>query len=285
MKMPKMLSNTVPYRELSQHFSDTYFSLRIGLALLAFALPIVLYLYGKFRHGLDLQPSMSAYFWAATKDQCATFPMRTIFVGFLWAIGIGLYVYKGLTPLENGLLNAAGFCAVLVACCPVPLSETQAVGDPRASQLFANCPAIKEWASLPSSPIHYVAAFLLFVFLAIVAKFCANKSLEYLPPDNDLENFRRTYNVIAIAMILFPILGVIIAFMFGAASEKLFFIEAAGIITFGVYWVVKTYELSQSRLERDPIGAFENAARRWERERATKAQAASATLANKIDDI
>jgi len=285
MKMPKMPSNIPPYRELSQHFSDTYFSLRVGLALLAFALPFVLYLYGKLRHGLDLQPSMSAYFWAAAKGQCATFPMRTIFVGFLCAIGVGLYAYKGLTDLENSLLNAAGFCAVLVASYPEPLSKAQAASDPRVSQLFDNCPAVKEWANLPSLPIHYVAAVLLFVFLAIVAWRCANKSLEYLPLDNDPEKFRRTYNAIAIAMILFPIPGAAVAFLFGAASEKVFFIEAAGVVTFGVYWAVKTYELSRSRLERDPIGALENAARREDRQRAAKAQAASETAVNRADEI
>ncbi|MGD8309207.1 MAG: hypothetical protein PVG98_07155, partial [Chromatiales bacterium] len=121
----KMLSNTPPprdSRELSKHFSDTYFALRSGLALLAFAMPFVLYLYGRFRHGLDLQPSMSAYFWAAGNGQCATFPMRTIFVGFLFAIGVGLYVYKGLTPLENTVLNAAAICAALVAIYPEGLS-------------------------------------------------------------------------------------------------------------------------------------------------------------------
>ena len=110
----KMLSNTPPprdSRELWKHFSDTYFALRVGLAALAFAMPLALYLYGRFRHGLDLQPSMSAYFWAAAADQCATFPMRTIFVGFLFAIGVGLFLYKGLTPLENYTLNAAAICA------------------------------------------------------------------------------------------------------------------------------------------------------------------------------
>ena len=69
----KMLSNTPPpsdSTELWKHFSDTYFSLRVGLASLGFAMPFVLYLYGKFGHGLDLQPSMSAYFWAAGQDQC-----------------------------------------------------------------------------------------------------------------------------------------------------------------------------------------------------------------------
>lgn len=139
----KMLSNTPPprdSRELWKHFSDTYFSLRAGLAFLAFVMPFVLYLYGKFGHGLDLQPSMSAYFWAAVKDQCATFPMRTILVGFLFAIGVGLYVYKGLTPLENSLLNAAAICAALVAIYPERLSLAEADSDQRLAQLFKTCP-------------------------------------------------------------------------------------------------------------------------------------------------
>jgi hypothetical protein len=141
----KMLSNNPPptdSRELWRHFSDTYFSLRMGLALLAFAMPFVLYLYGKFIHGLELQPSMSAYFWAAANGQCATFPMRTIFVGFLFAIGVGLYVYKGLTPLENSLLNAAAVCAALVAIYPERLSSAEAAGDQRVAQLFNSCPAV-----------------------------------------------------------------------------------------------------------------------------------------------
>ena len=261
----KMLSNTPPpsdSRELWKHFSDTYFSLRFGLALLAIAMPFVLYLYGKFWHGLDLQPSMSAYFWAATKDQCATFPMRTIFVGFLFAIGVGLYVYKGLTHLENSLLNAAAICAALVAIYPERLSVTEAAVDQRMTQLFEHCPAIKAWATLPSLPIHYTAAVILFVLLAIVAWHCANKSLEYLPAEHDPAKFRRIYRGIAIAMILFPVSGLAFAFLFGAASDKVFFIEAAGILTFGAYWAVKSYELALSRLEKDPDKAFENAARR-----------------------
>ena len=260
MKLP---SNTPPpkdSRELWKHFSDTYFSLRMGLAVLAFAMPFVLYLYGKLRHGLDLQPSMSAYFWAAAKDQCATFPMRTIFVGFLFAIGVGLYVYKGLTTLENYLLNVAAICAALVAIYPERLSLTE--GDQRLAQLFDTCPAVQTWATLPSLPIHYIAAVTLFVLLAIVAWFCASKSLEYLPAGNDPAKFRRTYKGIAIAMILFPIAGFVVAFVFGFASHKVFFIEAAGILTFGIYWAVKSRELALSRLEKDPVEAVHHAAQR-----------------------
>ena len=261
----KMLSNTPPprdSRELWKHFSDTYFSLRAGLVLLAFAMPFVLYLYGKFGHGLDLQPSMSAYFWAAAKDQCATFPMRTILVGFLFAIGVGLYAYKGLTPLENTLLNAAAVCAALVAIYPERLSLADADSDQRVAQLFESCPAVRAWATLPSLPIHYVAAVILFVLLAIIAWFCASKSLEYLPAGHDPATFRRTYKGIAIAMILFPIPGFAAAILFGVASDKVFFIEAAGILTFAVYWAVKSRELALSRLEIDPVHALEHAPRR-----------------------
>lgn len=261
----KMLSNAPPAQdsqELAKHFSDTYFTLRSGLALLAFLMPFVLYLYGKFPHGLDMQPSMSAYFWAAGDGQCATFPMRTIFVGFLFAIGVGLYVYKGLTPLENTLLNAAAICASLVAIFPERLSLAEAASDQRVERLFENCPAVKEWAALPSLPVHNTAAVILFVLLAIVAWFCAYKSLEYLPVGRNPEEFKRTYRGIAVAMLLFPISGLVLSFLFGVGSSKIFFIEAAGILTFGAYWSVKSYELALSRLERDPVAALQHAAQR-----------------------
>lgn len=268
----KLLSNTPPpsdSTELWKHFSDTYFSLRVGLASLGFAMPFVLYLYGKLGHGLDLQASMSAYFWAAGQDQCATFPVRTIFVGFLFAIGVFLYAYKGLTPLENTLLNVAAVCAALVAIFPERISLNEAAGDPRLAELFENCPAVKAWAALPSWPVHYMAAVLLFVFLAIVVWFCAERSLKYLPVDCDDAKFRRAYRAIAVAMILFPIPGLAVAFLFGVPSDKVFFIEAAGILTFGVYWSVKSYELHLSCLESNPGQALKHAARRKAREAQT----------------
>jgi hypothetical protein len=230
--MPKPL-NAPPStsQDLQKHFSDTYFSLRMGLAVLAFSMPFVLYLYGRFRHGLDLQPSMSAYFWAAGEDQCATFPMRTIFVGFLFATGVCLYVYKGLTSLENYLLNAAAICAAVVAIYPERLSPEEAASK--------GCEAINAWAEGERPPIHYISAVALFVILAIIAWFCAEKSLEFLPANHDPAKFRRTYKIISIAMILFPLPGVAAAYLFGVPSSKTFFVEAAGILTFGVYWAVK----------------------------------------------
>ena len=259
----KMLSNTPPARnskELWKHFSDTYFSLRAGLAVLAFAMPLVLYFYGKYRHGLDLQPSMSAYFWAATKDQCATFPMRTFFVGFLFAVGVGLYVYKGLTPLENLFLNLAAVCAVVVAIYPERLPEIP--DSDRLKEIYLNCPAVEVWAALPPKYVHWIAAATLFVLLALVAWLCARNSLEYLPPDSNKAGFERTYKIIAFAMILFPLYGIAVAWLLGQMPNKIFFIEAAGMWTFGFYWATKSRELALSRLEKDPEQAVAHAKQR-----------------------
>ena len=261
-----MLSNNPPAkdsRELWKHFSDTYFSLRAALALFALSLPFVLWLYGKYVHGLDLQASISAYFWAAAKgSQCASFPMRTIFVGFLFAIAVCLYAYKGLTPLENTLLNLAAICALVVALFPEGLAQVDAGHDPQVKLLFDTCPAVSAWASDDHVPIHFPAAITLFVLLAAVAWFCADKSLEYLPAGRDPARFRRIYKGVAIAMLLFPASGIVVASLLGAASDKIFFIEAAGVITFAIYWIVKTVELALSRLEHDPPAALEFARQR-----------------------
>ena len=171
-------------------------------------------------------------------------------------------MYKGLTNLENILLNVAGICALAVAIFPEGISPTEAASDPRVAQLFQSCPAIETWAKLPPLHIHYPAAVLLFVLLALVAWFCADKSLEYLPADCDPAKYRRSYKAIAIAMLLFWIPGIAVAYLFGVPTSKVFFIEAAGVITFGIYWLVKSRELALSRLEKDPAVAVQHAAQR-----------------------
>ena len=277
MRLP---SNTPPNHdpeELWRHFSATYFSLRAGLAALAFAFPFVLYAYGKLIHGLDLQPSMSAYFWAATADQCAAFPMRSIFVGFLFAIGVGLYAYKGFTELENVLLNVAGIAAALIAIFPETIKLAEEATDPRIAQLFRDCPAIKVWASQSHWQIHNIAAIGLFVLLGVVAWACAEKTLEFAPETVNDAWFRRTYKTIAIVMLMFPLLGFAVAYAVGLGIYRVFFIEAAGILTFGTYWAVKTRELWLSQLEKEPAKAVQNALARQRRKAAADTQLKVAT--------
>jgi hypothetical protein len=228
MQIPRNTPPANDPQELVRHFSATYFSLRLGLAILAFGFPFVLFAYGRLRHGLDLQPSMSAYFWAAAAaDQCATFPMRTLFVGFLFAIGVGLYAYKGFTPLENVLLNVAGVCAAMVAIFPETIVPEDAKTDPRIDKLFQTCPAVKAWAEQDPMLIHYAAAVGLFVLLAIVSWRCAEKTLDYAPDTVDIDWFRRAYKIIAVGMLVFPLPGLAVAWALGLwDTHKVFFIEA-----------------------------------------------------------
>jgi hypothetical protein len=79
---------------------------------------------------------------------------------------------------------------------------------------------------------------------------------------NDPVRYRRIYRSIAIGMILFPAPGVLVAFLLGLMTHWVFFVEAAGVLTFGLYWLVKSRELALSGLERDPDEAVQHAARR-----------------------
>ena len=61
----------------------------MGIVVMAFALPLALWIGGYFRAGLHLQSSMSAYYISGNGA------MRDVFVGILWAVGFSLYLYKG----------------------------------------------------------------------------------------------------------------------------------------------------------------------------------------------
>lgn len=269
---PGLMNNEPPSpaaHDLWRHFSETYFSLRLGLAVLAFAFPAFLYFWGRFVHDLPLQPSMSAYFFAARASaeagamQCAEFPMRTFFVGGLFAIATGLHLYKGLTRRENTLLNGAAICALIVAVVPERINGKELAGDERIMQLVTDCPAVLDWASRqPDLPIHFAAAAVLFVLLGIVAWECACHSLSYLPAHQKHREpmFRRAYRVLAVLMFLCPVTGFALAALLARGSSVVFFVEMAGIWTFGAYWALKTWELSLSRLERDPGAAVRNMA-------------------------
>ncbi|MFN7137580.1 MAG: hypothetical protein ACK4MU_08705 [Thermomonas sp.] len=249
-------------RALLDHFADTYFSLRFGLAVLAVAFPMALFLGGRLLFGLELQPSMSAYFWAAGERDDGAYGMRTVFVGFLCAIGAGLYLYKGLTSAENLALNAAGLCAALVAL--FPADKDPSVGGSGWVQATTctpqGCPGV-----------HYGAAVLLFALLAYVAWACACKSLRYLPEGEAIEPrwrwlkrfvenkrvptrqwFERWYRAIAITLMSVLAIGVGCKLIDVPWTHWLFVVEAAGIVVFGLYWLVKTVELSMSQPERDP---------------------------------
>src|SRR5215204_4733048 len=83
--------------QLRKHMFSTYFWLRIGMLVIALAFPLVLWIVGGWLYGLQLQDSMSAYYWAPIEkgEEGGDAPMRVWFVGLLFALGSCLFLYKG----------------------------------------------------------------------------------------------------------------------------------------------------------------------------------------------
>ena len=101
-----------------------------------------------------------------------------------------------------------------------------------------------------------MSAVVLFVLLACVARFCASKTLDYLPL-NKQQKYKTSYKWLGIAMFLFPIGGYAAALILRDMSTVVFWVEAAGICTFGIYWLVKSRELALSGLEKNPEAAVQ----------------------------
>ena len=100
--------------DIQKHLNATYHTLRWGLGWIAVAFPFVLVIGGMvyIRDPEQLvEGSMSAYYHAEHAGRS----MRNWFVGTLFALGALLHIYKGFTPKENFLLDAAGLLAVGVA--------------------------------------------------------------------------------------------------------------------------------------------------------------------------
>jgi len=220
-------------KDLSKSIAGTYFSLRIGLGIIAFTFPILLWLGGQFLAHVPLQGSISAYYHATMQSLAnpwtAVSPagqgaMRDLFVGILFAVGMILLLYQGVTKPEDYALNLAGFLAFGIALFP-----TQWPGS-----------------SEQAAKLHQVFAILFFVCIGYVAVFRARDTLSLIPDKATQERYKRQYRILGIAMFGCPLLAYILAWVPALSHYKLFIIEVAGLWAFGAYWFIKTRELEKT---------------------------------------
>jgi cytochrome bd-type quinol oxidase subunit 2 len=200
---------------------------------MAFAFPILLWLGGHFLAGISLQDSMSAYYHASLNalgpGPAGQGVMRDVFVGLLFAVGAILFLYQGASNLEDYALNLAGILAVGIALFPMQWGSTNPA-DPRA-------------------PYHQWFAIGFFLCIAYVAIFRAGDTVQLIEKAKRA-SYRRAYKITGAAMIALPAMAFVSSFFPGMMRYKLFLIEAAGIYAFGLYWVIKTRELSKSDFDR-----------------------------------
>jgi len=208
-----------PAREgdILANISASYFMLRRGMALLAFAFPVILWLGGGPG---DLQASLSAYYHADGGR------MRDVFVGVLWAIGAFLFLYRGYSIAEDRALDGAGLAAVAVALAPTDWPP----GGPDTA----------------AGTLHNFAAITFFGAIAYVTLVESGRTLRWMHDQARAARFRATYRLLGILMVALP-LAVLALHLALPRPEKpavLFFVEAAGVYVFAAFWLVKSREIA-----------------------------------------
>lgn len=199
---------------------ETYFVLRMVIAVGAIGLPIALVVWAAADPRVEFVDSLSAFYYT---------PARGLFVGTLVAIGVALVAYRGYTRGENWLLNAAGVLAIVVGLFPTE--------DPAIPGLNA------------VSVVHAVAAVSFFVLAALSIVFYGEETLDSIPNPELRQRYRLSYRMLVVLVLLFPALALVIAWLLDP-TLWLFLVETAALYAFATFWIVKTYELSRSHLER-----------------------------------
>jgi hypothetical protein len=208
-------------KDLSNQVSATYKMLRYGLAAIAFAFPIVLWIGGYLRAELPLAGSMSAYY----HDGAGV--MRNEFVGILFAVGALLFAYQGYSEFEDWALNFAGIFALGIAVFPMKWPES----------------------TDSSFSLHGAFAISFFVCIAYVCIWRAGDTLPLIDDKAMRERYRLVYRILGVAMVVCPFLAwALISFM-PFRKSAIFFVELAGIYVFATYWIIKTHEARKSDVD------------------------------------
>jgi len=224
-------------KDLTNQVVATYRMLRLGLAVLAFAFPLLLWTGGHLAGHLPLAGSMSAYYHASDPlDPEHGAPgqgvMRNEFVGILFAVGMLLLVYQGISPYEDWALNLAGVMAFGIALCPM------------------------KWTTGPhDSPFSFHGFFAIsfFICIAYVCIWRAADSLSLVKDVATRKYYRRTYKWLGWAMVICPVIAWVLISRLPFHATTIFFVELAGIYVFATYWVVKSHEASKTKLDEKAI--------------------------------
>jgi hypothetical protein len=215
----------MPENPLDKHILSTYFSLRIGIIIIAIAFPFVLVISGYLYAHVSLQHSLSAYYWASAADGKS---LRDVFVGVLFAVGAFLYLYKGFSNKENIALNIAGILALGVALFPTPWGCDD------------HCPKLT---------LHGTFAVGFFLSITFVAVKCAPDTLGLIQDKKRRAKFRMMYKTLAIIMLASPAAAFVLNLLTLKAQAFVLYAEAAGIFAFAGYWLTKSRELSLTHAE------------------------------------
>jgi hypothetical protein len=240
--------------ELQAHMLGTYFTLRVTLAVVGFALPVVAAAAGWLQcDRLFLGPSISSYYHLTARFAFLT--ARDLFVGGLLAAATCLYAYKGFSTRENVALNLSALFAVGVALLPTRR------GDPaHAVCLAPPTPGLGPDGIRPY--LHVASAVLFFLGIAYVSLRRSRDTLRLLPDPGARVAYARAYFVTGALMVASPLAAVALSWKAdGSMPRVIFLLETFAVWAFAAYWAVKTREMRATRADRRTAdGAVERAA-------------------------
>ena len=197
-------------KQFARQAIKSYIFLSFGMGFIALLLPIVLPVIG----GYDGHYSISFFYYVSDLT-------RNILVGALWATGVFLFLFHGLSKVENWILNVAGVAVISVAMNPMPPDQGN-----------------KELT------VHAASAVIFFLCLAIVAVKYSKGRLEKIIYPPIKRRFEMAYNGAGAAMLAMPAAVIALHFL-GPKTEFshwVYWVEAFGIWSFSFYWFVKTQE-------------------------------------------
>jgi hypothetical protein len=210
---PLPWADKVRFQKLfSRQAARSYLYLSLGMGLLAFLMPVALVLAGGY------EGNFSISFFYHVNDTS-----RNILVGCLWATGVFLFLFQGLSRLENWILNIAGLAAIGIAM--FPMDDRQCAPGSRFS-------------------LHAASAILFFACLALVAVGLSKTRIRYVIYPEKRRRFARAYDAAGLAMIAMPAAVAGLYFLGGRRCEThwIFWVEVLGIWAFAAYWFMKTAE-------------------------------------------
>ena len=211
---------------LLQHHSDTtYRRLRRAIGYLGMALPILLMLASLFPTYVQLQPSISHYYYTN---------VRELFTGILCAVGLFLVRYKGMGNSkwwlnDNLLTNIAGCMAFGVALVPTnPEFE--------CDKIYTIIPS--NWE--PLGWIHFGFAgtlFAIFALLSLKVFTQGQKRAEHVPVSMLDENYIYTFCgiLIIVCLVLIPVC----AKWLPQFTHATLVFETIALFAFGSSWLIK----------------------------------------------
>lgn len=193
----------------------SYLTLRKIIGLLGMALPFVLIAGGFIVGNGEIESSLSLYYYTDVRD---------VFVGVLFAIGLGLLTYTGYDKHDNHMSNIACALAIGVALFPTDPGEdiTSLVGI-----------------------LHIVFAAGFFLTLIYIAAFLFTKTDPEHDPTPQKMYRNMVYVTCAVIMgVCIVSIGVFYLLPKEVATEAklydpIFYLEAIAVIAFGISWLTK----------------------------------------------